>query len=356
MTHQRPLLIIGLGLAGTVTAIRALQRGHQVTCVDKAEQAIASRAAAGVLNPVTGPRLNLSWQVHSQMPEALAFYRDCETRWGQTFVEERTVRRIFTREEELDYHARRFKNQETHAFLGERIPSAEAPFGRWGECHLNAAVLDIDHFLETAREWLQSQCTVLDETFPYASLEVEDKSARWRGERFKHVIFCEGASVRHNPWFGKLPFKPAKGESLKVELTHPLPPPIISAQKWILPLPNQQARIGSTYGWETLDNNPTDEARETLLRKAAEILPENPVLRVLEHRAGVRPCSHDTRPYAGRHPHATTLAILNGLGSKGTLMSPWCADRLLAHLETNEPLHPQMDIARLKKRKWVAQD
>lgn len=355
MQPSPTLLIIGQGIAGTVLALTALERGYQVTCVDLGDPAIATRAAAGILNPVTGPRLNLSWQVHTLMPAAKAFYQHWENQLNTAFFSECTIRRLFRTEAEITYHTKRYRVEENRCFLGDWAHPEPIPHqanSRLGECAIRAAVLDIPNFLDSTRRWLKTHSTLRIEPFVYSdvTLEPETASVNWQGNRYDHVIFCEGYGVHNNPWFSSLPFKPAKGESLEVELTYPLAAEVLSAEKWILPLGGCHALTGSTYVWEPLDNTCTAEGRDQLLQGIATMLPDNPVKTVLAHRAGVRPCSHNTRPYVGKHPEHRQLCILNGLGSKGTLMAPSCAAQLLDHLKTNAPLNPDLDIQRVRIR------
>lgn len=348
-TVPESLLIVGQGLAGSVLALQAAASGLAVTCVDKAEDAIASKAAAGILNPVTGPRLNLSWEVHTLMPAAKAFYTHWEKQLNASFFDERTIRRIFRKESELKYHSKRYKNEATHTFLSDHLqpnPQPHNAFSNLGECHIQAAVLDIPEFLKQVKQWLKAHADYVETDFAHADLDIHADGIQWQAKTFTQVIFCEGAQVKDNPWFGELPFKPAKGESIEIELTHPLPPEILNAQKWIFPFAGNRARTGSTYEWDQLDNVPTEKAKELLLKGVAQMLPDNPVVSTRDHRAGVRPCSHNTRPYVGTHPKHPQLCILNGLGSKGTLMSPWCAQQLLKHLREDTPLHPEMDVQR----------
>ena len=70
--------IVGQGLAGTQLAWRLFQRGKRVVLIDRDEAVTASKAAAGLVNPITGQRINLSWRLHEFLPVALEFYRYVE--------------------------------------------------------------------------------------------------------------------------------------------------------------------------------------------------------------------------------------------------------------------------------------
>ena len=53
----------------------------------------------------------------------------------------------------------------------------------------------------------------------------------------------------------------------------------------------------------------------------------------LDQRAAVRPASYDRHPLIGPHESHPNLYCMNGLGSKGTLMSPHLAEILLDSME-----------------------
>jgi hypothetical protein len=42
------------------------------------------------------------------------------------------------------------------------------------------------------------------------------------------------------------------------------------------------------------------------------------------------------------------MFILNGLGTKGYLLAPWCVQHLCDHIFENMPLLPDVDLKRFK--------
>jgi glycine/D-amino acid oxidase-like deaminating enzyme len=95
--------------------------------------------------------------------------------------------------------------------------------------------------------------------------------------------------------------------------------------------------VGATYDRKTLDGIVDDrpavlEAKMTLVDRFRELLAppiRNSPIEVLGHRAAVRPASYDRHPLIGQHRTHGSMFCLNGLGSKGSLMSPLLADTLL---------------------------
>src|ERR1043165_6077278 len=99
---------------------------------------------------------------------------------------------------------------------------------------------------------------------------------------------------------------------------------------WLAPVGEGIFRAGSTYTWEPLDSTPTPEGRAEIEAKLRAFL--KLPYEVLDHRAAVRPVIDAGYPVLGRHPEHPQLAYFNGLGSKGSLMSPFFAHQIAARL------------------------
>ena len=67
---------------------------------------------------------------------------------------------------------------------------------------------------------------------------------------------------------------------------------------------------------------------------------------VINQVAGIRPASKDRKPLVGQHPEYPALFCCNGFGSRGVLIAPAIAKNLVAHIELNEDLDPEIDIKR----------
>ena len=53
---------------------------------------------------------------------------------------------------------------------------------------------------------------------------------------------------------------------------------------------------------------------------------------LLEKKFGIRPASRNRRPFVGLHAKYNKIGILNGLGSKGVSLAPYCAKNLLNNI------------------------
>ena len=68
--------------------------------------------------------------------------------------------------------------------------------------------------------------------------------------------------------------------------------------------------------------------------------------RILEQKAAFRPTIQDRRPVVGFHPEFSSIGILNGLGTKGVLLVPYCATQFSDMIMNNIQLDPEIDVKR----------
>ncbi|GAB4246660.1 MAG: hypothetical protein OHK005_12490 [Candidatus Methylacidiphilales bacterium] len=347
------VLVVGQGLAGTQVAWALRGRGLRVLVVDAGHREAASWVAAGVLNPVTGQRLVLSWQADQHLPFAKETYRQQERWLGKSFLREMAIQRVIRSESERTRWERRRLDSAYGSFLGPFYPPGsfgairDEPFG---SCSiLGAAVLDTKCFLQSVRKRWMEEGILREDRVEYGEVVLKQAGVQWRDVRADRIVFCQGWAGRHHPEFGHLPFQWAKGEIVGLRVPHHGLDRVINREKWVLPEDNERVRVGSTFCWETLNDVPTSEAARDLVRAVRAMVTGSVVAEVIGHEAGVRPCSHDQRPYVGRSRKDERVWIANGFGAKGALTTPLCARRLAAAMVGEGELDPGEDVARVAR-------
>ena len=118
---------------------------------------------------------------------------------------------------------------------------------------------------------------------------------------------------------------------------------------FVVPLGTDLYKVGATYNWSDKTNDPTEDAKNELLKDLRELVTCD--FDVIEHRAGVRPTVKDRKPLVGTHPDFNTLHVLNGLGTRGVMLAPAMAKDLFNLIEHNIPLDIHVDIKRIKNLK-----
>jgi glycine oxidase len=351
-SNHQDAIIVGFGLAGALVTWQWVQKsGRTAIVVDANRTMNASRAAAGILNPVTGKRLVKSWNVDAMLPEARKTYREIESALNKQFYYDKTIRRIYQSEEELKRWDKRSNQEHYRSFLGRRFPSGSLPdtiIDPLGSFEiLGVGNLDTDCFLDAMQSWAIDKDVLLQESFSYDDLELTETGVKWKEWTADRVIFCEGYRATLNPWFSWLPFNLAKGEILTLSGVDLGTKDILSKQKWILPETNNRFISGSTWSWDSLNETPTTQGNSALLQGLSQMIQPIDRLQIHHHRAGVRPCTRDRFPFIGQHPREKQLYVFNGFGSKGALMIPLLAGEFSNFLVNNEPFTPEADIKRV---------
>jgi len=339
VTRKCDLLIVGAGLAGSMLAWRLRQAGCDAMLISDPIIPSASRAAAGLINPVTGQRLVLQENIEALLESAHAFYHEIESRFGITILHQRQMLRLFRNDKERSAWEKRKANPKYRPYLDDRLQSTD------GFIQHKTGYLDTNMLLDTLYGAFRSSDALIESSFDYADLDIDKDSVRWRNLEAKRIVFCEGWRGQSNPWFAYLPFQPAKGEILTLESSH-LPERIINRGKWLLPTGKNRCKLGATYGWNNLNEVPSDAARDELLAALPLLDDSSGEAKVINHVAGIRPGTLDKHPFIGFHPRQPGLAIFNGFGSKGSLLIPWYAEQFAKHLLAEKPLPSEADIAR----------
>ena len=323
------LLIVGQGVAGTLLGWQLERAGIAFEIADVGHAHAASRAAAGIINPITGRRLVPSWRVQTLLPMARETYRALEAELGETVWHELRIRRLFADDRER----RAFSEKHARGELAPFVVSHDAA-GCWIE---GAARVDLTRLLRAARARWKAQGILRED---------RGSSAKESGAHAL-VIDCTGAAAASETGgaWAFVPWEFSKGEMLELEVAGLDRGVVLNRRHWILPVGDGKAWIGATHEPGCRDAEPSEAGRAMLERSARELLGERPFL-VAGHRAGVRVTLQDKRPVAGRHPERRELGLVNALGAKGALLAPFLARQWVEHLTRGAGFDAEVDVAR----------
>ena len=343
-------IIVGQGLAGSVLAYTLMQQNQKVLVVDEEAESSSSKVAAGLCNPVVFKRLTKSWMIDEVLPIAKSFYRNQEELLDNQFYFDVPLYKLFVDEKEQQFWKQKsnepqlfdwIDNKVEHPFNQEHLTY---PFG--ASKTLQTGFLKTASWLENFKEYLKKNEAYLDTKFDHNKIELGDNGVVWNNYTAKKIIFCEGYQTTKNPYFDWLPFKLTKGEVLTVKFKNLEFKNAINKGAFILPFDGNY-KLGATYNWDELDQIPTTEGKEQLLKRATRFI--NDEIEILEHKAGVRPTVSDRRPLLGVHPEHKQLAVFNGLGTKGVMLAPYFANKMVSLILKNEALPSEVNIDRFTK-------
>lgn len=307
----------------------------RVHVIDRKRSGNASMAAAGLVNPIVLRRDVLSWRASTLMPLAAGFYqRHCPSAWYPV-----EIVKLFAGPEEAGHWQRAMAASETASYLDRRArPDVErallVPHGH-GTVH-RAAWLDVPSFLEARREHLLAEGRFTEHDVLPDDVALTAEGVRAGTLEAHWLVRCEGPFAT---WPG---LAPVKGENLLIRIEGLRLSCGVHRGIFLLPVGDGLFRIGATFTREGLWSGPTEQARTYLLEQLQNIT-DRPA-EVVEHNAGVRPGTRDKRPILGIT--GPRQAVLNGLGSRGVLLAPWCAAHLADHLFQGTALDPEVDAVR----------
>lgn len=337
--HRVDAVIIGQGLAGTAMAWEMLGRGQRIAIIDPDRPVTCSKIAAGLVTPLVGARASLSWRWGEMWAAANLFYTELEQRLGAKFWHVHPSVRLYASAQQRADFERRFPSWpdiEVHAHIPP--DGIDAPFGAFSMSP--AARLDTAVYLRASRTFFQRTAVVIDGAFDW------DGGLAGHGLEAAHTVSCQGVRERDSGPFARLNLHPARGDILAIQCDALELPHVVHGQAWLVPDARLAGRfrVGATYE-RGCGASPNPEAVRTQLEQRLQTFMMAPY-HVLDQVSSVRPASYDKKPLLGRHPELGGMWVLNGLGSKGALLAPWCAQHLADAILKGCAVDPALDWTR----------
>jgi glycine/D-amino acid oxidase-like deaminating enzyme len=359
----KDVLIIGQGVCGTFLTWWLERAGLSYIVIDEERPFAASRAAAGIINPVTGRRIVKTWMIDELLSFAKDSYASISNELQINCLKPASVIDFFPTAQMRLAFLKRLEEDPQYLELPadehkwSPLFNYELGYGMITQCFL----ADLPSLLPAWRRHLIRQDSLEQARFDLASLVVEKDQIRYRDITARHIIFCDGIESFDSPYFNRLPFAPNKGEALILDVpdwpaiftrmntapnAHPVIP-IFKKGMTLAPWKDGLFWVGSSYEWSF--SNP--DATEAFRQRTEAFLKSwlKPSFKILDHIASVRPATIERRPFVGFHPLHPAVGILNGMGTKGCSLAPYFAHQLVEHIVHGKPIQPDADVKRFTK-------
>lgn len=324
-THETDILIVGQGIAGSCIAAQLWQHHKKCIIINQLNTHTASYLAAGLLNPHTGKRFAPVPHYETLFRFAKHFYMQLSAKWTIPLFREIPIVIDPSAADIAEHITRRaVANSDIRAF--EWGQEAQKAF-----YYTQAAQLNVPLLLDTVRHYAQQQQAYYNEPFHYNELYCNDQYISYRHIRAQYIIFCEGIGVDNNPYWQHLSTAHTKGELLHVAIPGASKDVLLKQKHWIAPLHTGLFWVGASNEWHYENDEPSDSFyRDT---KAWLQTYVNIPFSIVDHLAAIRPTMRNRLVYYAQHPQWHRMAILNGLGTKGSLWGPYYANQLLQQLQ-----------------------
>ena len=337
-------VIIGQGIAGTLVAAELIKRRRSFVVFDADEASTASKITSGLINPVTGRKFIKSWKSAYLLNLANEVYEEVANLTGVSYFEPVQIHRVMMQKQSEDLWLERLGQEEYQDLLGDTF--VEDQHLRRA-CALGvtfkAARINIGQMLSNMQKWLMDHQLLVVHRVKPEELQLETKTCR--DYSFEHLIDCSGADGYLLDGIGAGDYlKVNSGERLLVKPAHYKSARIIKANHFAIPWTDSQYWIGSHNKWSGLSRLPSEEGLESLSRFMDQWIDLD--YEIISHQVGFRLTSKDRRPVVGTHPVYNFVHFINGLGTKGVSLAPYCVNQLLNWLLDGKAIDPEIDIKR----------
>jgi glycine oxidase len=350
------VVVIGAGLIGTGIAYELAKRGAMVTVYDRAEPArAASWAGAGMLAPYS----------EEVVDPALLALCDASLRGYPAFVDdlrERTgvdphLRHEGTLHVAYDNASAAARSEQCAAFrrngADASVLDRDATLAREPMLggHVRGAVYVANEAHVDNRRLgraLVAACTDAGVRFERTTgVTLESDARRVRGIRTEHGFAATGTVVNAaGAWAGELAgvpagarvaVRPVAGEMLALAVPKGFTRGLVWSQHvYLVPRDDGRLLIGATSLERDFDVRVTARGVQSLLDVALRIAPVLGTFALVETWAGLRPASHDGRPYLGRTA-IDGYFVAAGHYRNGILLTPVTAQALAAVISGESP-------------------
>nr|WP_299035721.1 FAD-dependent oxidoreductase [uncultured Tenacibaculum sp.] len=349
MIRKVDYIVVGLGLSGIALVEKLIENNKSFVVFENNSQ-VSSIVAGGVYNPVILKRFTPVWNGYEQLQKALPFYKKLEEKLNITLDYSFTTKKVFTSVgDENNWFTASDKPMLAHymnpTIQKGKIKGVIGDFG-FGEL-IGTGRIDTPLLVTAYKAYINSLGNLVEEAFDYSKLNIEDNAeVQYKDIIAKRVVFSEGFGLKKNPFFNYLPLNGTKGETITIHAPELQIDFLLKGSVFVMPLGNDNYKVGATFNWTDKTSIPTEEGRKELEDKLQKII--SVPYTVIEQSAGIRPTVKDRRPLVGVQPKYAQLAVLNGLGTRGVMVAPTVAENLFNHLENGKKLDSEIDIKRFE--------
>ncbi len=342
---MKDILIVGFGLAGLAVAKHAIDKNLSFDIITDHSQK-SSKVAGGIINPVAVKRMKPVWKVEYFLDYAKFYYKS----WGQVlgipFYKDISLQVYIHNTEQENNWFEACDKPRLKPFLLPKLKAVPASSLNTHKLGLiQAGLVHLSELFSAAEKYYKSQNILSFDSFQYDKIDVVKHGIQYNNKSYKHIIFCEGFGVTHNPYFNNLGIYGNKGDYLIVKSDKLKQENLCKAKYFLIPLGNDLYKFGATYQRQPLDHETSEDAKLQMI-EALEKMIKVPY-KLVDQVCGIRPTTKDRKPILGSHQTHKNLHILNGFGSRGVMTSPLLGKNLLEYIFEGKTLNPEVSIQRI---------
>lgn len=330
------ILIVGSGIIGLYTAYALLESANKITLIDKNLPGQESTwAAGGILSPL------LPWeydtkifeltkqanQHYSALAETLLNFTGIDTefwRCGLSLLDENEYPTAKTWCDQNDFEIR--TDHKNRMYLPS-IAQIRSP----------RVVKALTKYLQSKGVQFISNCTLLNIKQVKQRITAVQTS---QGELKTEVLVCAAGAwsqniLRSNELDLNFEVFPVQGQMIAFDGSSiQLDTVLYSQGHYLIPRQDGLILAGSTLENIGFDKSITDAARQELLHRSINMLPELQTCPIVHQWSGLRPGTKNNLPIVGQHENIHGLYFNCGHHRYGITMAPACANLLVEQIHS----------------------
>ena len=324
-------IIVGQGIAGTMLALELERRGIEDFLIFENDHATSSSlAAAGTINPVTGRNYVKSWMFEELKAAFIPRYSNVNDLVSYQLLRPLPIIRSLHSVKEENMWLSRMEDEQYRGYMAFQNDITE--ISEWIQKPQSYGIvqqawqLQLRHLLPYFHTFWKNKGKLITDSFDHSLMTVHSENIKYKDFEAEKLIFCEGHAVKNNPYFNHLPFDPVKGEALIIHLREGFDQSVRD-KIFITPLGDDLYWCGANYEWN-FENHLPSSGGYTFVKNQLDQILKRPY-EVADHWAGVRPATKSRRPILSNHETFPNLFIFNGLGTKGSSLAPYFAEKMV---------------------------
>jgi len=303
------VLIVGSGITGTLLAWKLYLRGIDFQIWTDEKISPASFIAAGLINPITGKRLAKISNFEDYLKIAIETYQEIENYFQIPLIHPHVIYRFLEDETLIHYEA---KNElpEFQKYM-EWKPEISFPFlhkiGSGIKIHSAYRINLFLLFSAVHNEWIR-EGKLIFQSF--------DENKNY--DTFDKIILCRGFKESESLLFPFLEWENAAGEILIFYSENLMLKEIVQINKLtIIPMGYDFYWLGATYLRDFKNLSFQSNELENFLKKELKV-----DYQIYKKQTGIRPILKERFPKFLQSNKDPRICLINGMGSKGTLLAP----------------------------------
>ena len=347
MGKNYDFIIVGQGITGSVLSWRLIEKNFNFLVINNSNKKSSSKSALGLYNPITGKNFVETWNSNEIINETENFYTSIEKKLNEKFLYKKNIYRPFSSKKDSNNWELKMESKTYKKYIQKLDYKSKYNFLKdnlGGVITNKSGYLDVKKFLLLTRKYLKSRKIYVEKNIKSTNIKSTKDYIEIINKKTKYLVLCRGFYENESSFFSWLPFNLVKGENINISMPHEINEII---QKSILIIPNKNKNIysvGSTYNWKILNDKVSETGINKLKNKIEKILNCN--YKIIKKQAGIRPATKDRRPFIGFHPSNKKIGIINGLGSKGISLAPYCTKILIDNIQNNKNINREINIKR----------